>query len=73
VLEDLEPLTLQCLILWADPRRTEAESATLLQLPDDDVRRRLDRAAAKLEKTRREVRGPEWRRAFAVTFRRKLD
>jgi len=71
-LEHIEPLTLQCLILWADPRRTEAQIATLLQLSEDDVRRRLDRAAAKLEKTRREVRGPEWRRAFLVTFRRKL-
>src|SRR6185436_3993845 len=54
-LEHIEPLTLQCLILWADPRRTEAQIATLLQLSEDDVRRRLDRAAAKLEKTRREV------------------
>jgi hypothetical protein len=69
-MDDFDTLTLQCLKLWADDR-SEADVAFRLQVPEDEVRRRLDRAAAKLDRTRQEVRGPVWRRGFAVTLSRR--
>jgi hypothetical protein len=66
-MDDFDTLTLQCLMLWADDR-SEADVALRLQLPEEEVRRRLDRAAAKLDRTRQEVRGRVWRRGFAVTL-----
>lgn len=62
-MDDFDTLTLQCLTLWADGG-SEADVAFRLQVPEDEVRRRLDRAAAKLDRTRQEVRGPVWRRGL---------
>lgn len=69
-MDDFDTLTLQCLKLWADDQ-SEADVAFRLQVPEDEVRRRLDRAAAKLDRTRQEIRGPVWRRGFAVTLNRR--
>jgi hypothetical protein len=72
-MDDLDTLTLQCLIVWADLEHSEADVALRLQVPEEDVRRRLDRAAVKLERTRQEIRGPIWRRGFSATFGRRLS
>jgi len=70
-MDDFDTLTLQCLIVWADFWHSERDVALRLQIPDEEVRRRIDRAAAKLGRTRQEIRGPVWRRGFSVTFNRR--
>lgn len=70
-MDDFDTLTLQCLTVWADLRHSEMDVALRLQVPEEDVRRRLDRAAAKLGRTRQEIRGAVWRRGFSVTLCRR--
>lgn len=71
-MDDFDILTLQCLTVWADLRHSETDVALRLQLPEEEVRRRLDRSAAKLGRTRQEIRGPVWRRGFSTTLRRRF-
>jgi hypothetical protein len=71
--ESFDPLTLQCLVVWADFRHSEADVAMRLQISEEEVRRRLDRAAATVDRTREEIRGPVWRRAFSLPLAHRFD
>lgn len=72
-LADLDRPTLRCLSLWADPRLNEAELALILQVPEEEVRLRLDLAAAKLGRSRADLKSPQWVASFVRAFRRHLD